>query len=63
MKNIAAPFGATILRSVVKNALGRTVKFDDLVKRDGFHYKKFTDLPFTGKTTGKTQGSQIAICD
>jgi hypothetical protein len=30
---------------------------DGLVKRDGIYYKKFTDVPFTGKTTGKEQGS------
>ena len=29
---------------------------DDLVERDGLYYKKFTDVPFTGKITGKTQG-------
>lgn len=29
----------------------------DLVKRDGIYYKKFSDVPFTGKTTGKSQGS------
>ena len=28
----------------------------DLVQRDGLHYKKFTDVPFTGKVTGKEQG-------
>ena len=27
---------------------------DDLVKRDGLYYKKFTDVPFTGNITGKT---------
>ena len=27
----------------------------DLVERGGLHYKKFSDVPFTGKTTGKTQ--------
>ena len=37
-------------------ALGETVKWDDLVKRDGLHYKKFTDVPFTGKVTGRGQG-------
>ena len=31
--------------------------WDDLVKRDGLHYKKFTDVPFTGKVTGKEQGT------
>ena len=28
-----------------------------LVERDGIHYKKFSDVPFTGKTTERTQGS------
>jgi len=37
-------------------ALGETVKWDDLVYRDGLHYKKFTEVPFTGKVTGKKQG-------
>ena len=36
-------------------ALGETMK--DLVERDGLFYKKFTDVPFTGKVTGKNQGS------
>jgi len=35
-------------------ALGETM--DDLVVRDGIHYKKFTAVPFTGKVTGNTQG-------
>ena len=30
---------------------------EDLVQRDGLYYKKFTDVPFTGKTTGKIQAS------
>ena len=29
----------------------------DLVQRDGLYYKKFTDVPFTGKVTGNQQGS------
>jgi hypothetical protein len=28
---------------------------DDLVVRDGLYYKKYTDVPFTGKVTGETQ--------
>tara|TARA_A100001037_G_scaffold260956_1_gene249696 strand:- start:152 stop:565 length:414 start_codon:yes stop_codon:yes gene_type:complete len=36
-------------------AFGETM--DDLVERDGIYYKKFTDVPFTGKVTGTTQGS------
>ena len=33
---------------------------DDLVERDGIHYKKFSDVPFTGEVegvSGKTKGS------
>ncbi len=29
---------------------------DDLVYRDGIHYKKFSDVPFTGEVEGKYQG-------
>ena len=29
----------------------------DLVEREGLYYKKFTDVPFTGKVEGKEQGS------
>ena len=29
---------------------------DDLVITSGLYYKKFTDVPFTGKITGKEQG-------
>ena len=35
-------------------ALGETM--DDLVITSGLYYKKFTDVPFTGKVTGKEQG-------
>ena len=38
-------------------AMGETVKWDDLEERDGLYYKKFTEVPFTGKTTGENQGS------
>ena len=41
-----------------------TCDWDDLVRREGIYYKKSTDVPFTGKVTGKdpeynrkTQGS------
>ena len=37
--------------------LGETVKIKDLVKRGGLYYEKFTDVPFSGKTTGKIQGT------
>ena len=29
----------------------------DLVFRDGLYYEKFTDVPFNGKVTGRSQGS------
>ena len=29
---------------------------DDLVERDDLYYPKFSDVPFTGKITGKSQG-------
>ena len=32
------------------------VNYDDLVERDDLFYKKFTDEPFSGKTTGQEQG-------
>ena len=38
-------------------AMGETVKWDDLEERDGLYYKKFTEVPFTGKIMGKTQGA------
>ena len=38
-------------------ALGEEVTMDDLVEREGIWYKKFTDVPFTGKTTGQKQGT------
>ena len=40
-------------------ALGEEVDFvDDLVEREAIYYKKFTDVPFSGKVTGKKeQGS------
>ena len=30
---------------------------DDLVYREGSSYKKFSEVPFTGKIEGKSQGS------
>ncbi len=36
--------------------LSETVKYEDLVERDGLYYKKFSDVPFTGTSTGEKQG-------
>jgi antitoxin component YwqK of YwqJK toxin-antitoxin module len=30
---------------------------DELVERDGLFYTKFSDVPFTGEVTGKSQGN------
>ena len=38
-------------------ALGETVKWENLVLRENLYYKKFTEVPFTGKVTGKEQGT------
>ena len=35
--------------------LSETIK--DLVKRDGLYYKKFSNVPFSGVTTGNEQGT------
>ena len=37
-------------------AFGETVKLEDLVITDGLYFKKFTQVPFTGKVTGREQG-------
>ena len=33
------------------------IDYSDLRERDGLYYQKFTDTPFTGKVSGKSQGS------
>ena len=54
MKRTLAPI---LLITFLFPSLAYGVTMDDLVVRDGLYYKKFTDVPFTGKVTGKTQGS------
>ncbi len=36
---------------------GQVKTMNDLVITNGLYYRKFTEVPFTGNTTGKTQGS------
>ena len=55
MKRFLAPILLVVLL-FPSLALGETVKWDDLVEREGVYYKKFTDVPFTGKVTGQYQG-------
>jgi antitoxin component YwqK of YwqJK toxin-antitoxin module len=52
MKRILAPI---LLLTLLFPALAFGETMDDLEKRDGIYYKKFTEVPFTGKTTGQTQ--------
>lgn len=52
---------------------GEGISFDDLVRREGIYYKKFTDVPFTGELTegldrghyknGKREGSWTGFHD
>ena len=34
-----------------------SVDWKDLVDRNGIHYKKFSDVPFSGVTSGRIQGT------
>ena len=47
-------FTVTLSPNVV---MSKTVKYEDLVTRKGLYYRKSSDVPFTGKTTGKTPGT------
>ena len=40
-------------------ALGEGVTVRDLVVRHGLYYKKFSDVPFTGKVTGQRERGQF----
>ena len=46
-----------LLLTIVFPALAFGETMDDLVERDGLHYKKFTDIPFTGEVTGEIKSS------
>ena len=39
------------------SSIGWSLILDDLVERDEVYYKKFTDVPFTGKIDGQFNGS------
>ena len=54
MKRILAPILLLVFLSP-SLVLGETI--DDLVKRDGTYYEKFSDVPFTREVTGEEQGS------
>jgi antitoxin component YwqK of YwqJK toxin-antitoxin module len=57
MKRLLAPI---LLLTLLFPALAFGETMDDLVQRPqwtGLYYKKFTEVPFTGKVTGKSRGS------
>jgi len=54
MKRILAPI---LLLTLLFPSLAYGVTYWSLVKRDGLYYKKFAEVPFTEKTTGKYQGT------
>ena len=54
MKRFLAPI---LLLTLLFPALAFGETMDDLVITNGLYYKKYTDVPFTGNTTGKSQGS------
>ena len=37
-------------------ASSEEVNWNDLVRREGLYYKKFSEMPFTGEITGQTRG-------
>jgi antitoxin component YwqK of YwqJK toxin-antitoxin module len=47
----------TLILPLLLSSESWAIDFDDLVKREGLYYEKFTEVPFTGTTTGKTQVS------
>ena len=54
MKHILVPILLLVFLSP-SLALSQEVTFDDLVEREGLYYRKFTDIPFTGKIRGQPQ--------
>tara|TARA_B110000503_G_scaffold63744_1_gene100561 strand:- start:191 stop:607 length:417 start_codon:yes stop_codon:yes gene_type:complete len=47
----------TILLLTLLSSPSWSTSLDDLVERDGVYYPQFSDVPFTGGVTGKSQGS------
>ena len=47
----------TILFISLLSSPSWSATIDDLVQREGIYYQKFTNVPFSGKITGRQQGS------
>ena len=56
MRHILAPILLLVLLFPAL-ALGGEIQLKDLVITNGLYFKKFTNIPFTGKVTGREQGS------
>jgi len=46
-----------VLLLILLPSFGWSTPLDELVERDGLFYPKFSDVPFTGEVTGKSQGN------
>ena len=57
MKKLTSIILILFLSLLSSPSWSETLTMDDLKERNGLYYKKFTDVPFTGKITGKEQGS------
>ena len=57
MKAFIITFFTIIL--CLTSSVGWSLTIEDLVKREGIYYKKFSDKPFTGDVNGLEQGSFI----
>ena len=56
MRKLTFLLSPLLLITLLFPALASGETMDDLVKREGLYYKKFTERPFTGKVTGRNQG-------
>ena len=52
MKHVITLLTIIFISLLSSPSWSETVSWDDLVERDELYYKKFTDVPFTGKVSG-----------
>ena len=55
MKQITTLITILFISLLSSPSWSETVDYYDLVRRDGLHYKKFTNVPFTGEVTGESR--------
>ena len=56
MKHITTLITILFISLLSSPSWSETLTIDDLVRRDGLLYKKFTNVPFTGEITGRDTG-------